>query len=158
MIISYSSPLITHASYYVHAYLHKTPIGLTAFLMQIRRQLSPAADDGGRQDLFVAGNIVSDIEFVAEPFTAKGGPRCEQPFTSAAPVVYRGHSRSHHDVYTYTYNVCVNNSLKTEIQVKLCTVAKLHKEQQTLSLSSNSLFSSNYNLQTHDLIENYLLS
>lgn len=51
--------------------MHKTPIGLTAFLMQIRRQLSPAAGDGGRQDLFVGGNIVSDIEFVAEPFTAK---------------------------------------------------------------------------------------
>lgn len=40
LIISNSSPLITHHWCYVHAYLLETPIGSTAFLMQIGRQLS----------------------------------------------------------------------------------------------------------------------
>lgn len=39
--------------------------------MQIRQQLSPAINDGGRWDLFVASNIVSDIEFVTELITAE---------------------------------------------------------------------------------------
>lgn len=40
LIISNSSPLITHLWYYVQAYLLKTPVGSTTFLMQIGQQLS----------------------------------------------------------------------------------------------------------------------
>lgn len=64
-----------HASYYVHAYLLKTPVGSTAFLMQIKQQLSPLVSDGGGSDLFVPDNIVSNIECVTEPFTARDALR-----------------------------------------------------------------------------------
>lgn len=68
LIISNSSPLITHHWYYVHAYLLKTPIGLTTFLMQIRQQLSSPSM---MQDLFVPNDIVWGTEYVIKSFPAR---------------------------------------------------------------------------------------